>query len=99
MHWIAPSEKYTAPVPLEKCLWDAAEQAGPAPHAAGAEHLGARPEGLLDLILLRFTEAHVEPARLTKSGGSGSAVKSAYPREMLFVDKITQGKAWLRLFV
>ncbi len=34
MIWIAPSEKDTANAALEKRLWDAAEQAVPAPHFA-----------------------------------------------------------------
>ena len=56
MLWIAPSEKDTDNAALEKRLWDAAEQAVPAPHLAKTEYNVARPEGLLGLIFLRFAE-------------------------------------------
>jgi len=56
MIWIAPSEKDTDNAALEKRLWDAAEQAVPAPHFAEADRNSARPEGLPGLIFLRFAE-------------------------------------------
>lgn len=54
MHWIAPSEKDTDTAALERRLWDAAEQAVPAPitNLKSQEYSGARPEGLLGLIFL-----------------------------------------------
>jgi hypothetical protein len=60
MHWIAPSEKDTDNAALEKRLWDAAEQAVPAPEFVEAEYAGARPEGRLGLIFPRFAEV-IEP--------------------------------------
>ena len=56
MHWIAPSQEDTDNAALEKRLWDAAEQAVPAPHVAEAEYNGARPEGRLGLIFPRRRE-------------------------------------------
>ena len=35
---------------------NAAEEAVPAPHVAETDFNGARPEGILDLMLLRFAE-------------------------------------------
>jgi hypothetical protein len=67
MIWIAPSEEATVTDTLEKRLWDAAEQAVPAPHVAEAEYRGARPEGLLGIIFLRFAEV-----RLPRDRSSGS---------------------------
>ena len=61
MHWIAPSEKDTNNVALEKRLWDAARQARPAPHSAEAKYLRARPEGLLGILIL-FLSSIVLPA-------------------------------------
>jgi len=70
MHWIAPSEKDHANAALEKRLWDAAEQAVPAPHFAEADFNSARPEGLLVIIFLRFAEVRFVKLRekLEKSG-------------------------------
>ena len=47
MCWIAPSKKDVDNPALEKRLWDAAEQAVPAPHFAETDFSSARPEGLL----------------------------------------------------
>ena len=54
MQWIAPSEKDTANVALEKRLWDVAEQTMPAPHFTETVFHSTRPEGLHGLIFLRF---------------------------------------------
>jgi len=56
MIWIAPSEKDNNNAALEKRLWDAAEQAVPALHFAETDFNSAGPQGLLDLISLRFDE-------------------------------------------
>lgn len=63
MSWIAPSEKDADTAGLEKCLWDAAEQAVPASQLAKSEDNVARPEGLLRLIFLRFTEVRFATQR------------------------------------
>ena len=62
MIWIAPSEKDTDNAAPERRLWETAEQAEPAPHFAEADFSGARPEGLLGIIFLRFA---AQRARLT----------------------------------
>ncbi len=56
MCWIAPSEKDVDNAALEKRLWDAAEQAVPAPHFAETDFSSARPEGLLGLDKQRLGE-------------------------------------------
>ena len=56
MIWIAPSEKVTDTAVLEKRLWDAAEQAMPAPHISATDFNAGRPQGLLGLIFPRFAE-------------------------------------------
>ena len=56
MCWIAPSEKDVDNPALEKHLWDAAEQAVPAPHFAETDFSSARPEGLLGLDKQRLGE-------------------------------------------
>ena len=53
---IAPSEKDTENTALEERLWDAAEQAVPAPGDAESVYHSARPEGLPGPIFLRFVE-------------------------------------------
>ena len=59
MIWIAPSEEDAITDILEMRLWDAAEQAVPAPISGlrSQEYSGGRPSGpVLGLILLRFAE-------------------------------------------
>ncbi len=72
MIWIASSEKDTDTVALEKHLWDAAEQAVPAPHFAETDSKGGRPQGLLGLIFLRFAVVRfaAQRAKLEKAGAS-----------------------------
>jgi hypothetical protein len=69
MHWIAPSEKDTATAALEKRLWDAAEQAVPAPHFPEADFKGGRSQGLPGLLFRRFAEVRfaAQRARLEKA--------------------------------
>ncbi len=72
MFWIAPSEKDTHNAALEKRLWDAAEQAVPAPHFAETDFNGGGPLGLLGLIFLRFAEGRftAQRAKLEKASAS-----------------------------
>ena len=58
MIWIAPSQKDTDTAALEKRLWDAAEQAGPAPYTGlkSQEYSGGRLQRPVGLIFLRFAE-------------------------------------------
>ena len=59
MIWIAPSEEDAITDTLEKRLWDAAEQAVPAPMSGRKSQAdsGGRPPGpVLGLIFLRFAE-------------------------------------------
>ena len=59
MIWIAPSEEDAITDILEKRLWDAAEQAAPAPTSSlkSQEDSGDRASGpVLGLIFLRFAE-------------------------------------------
>ena len=67
MIWIAPSEEATVTDTLEKRLWDAAEQALPAPISGlkSQEYSGGRPPGpVLGLIFLHFTHPMSEGASL-----------------------------------
>ena len=72
MNWIAPSEEDTHNAALEKRLWDAAEQAVPAPHFAETDFNGGGPLGLLGLIFLRFAEGRftAQRAKLEKASAS-----------------------------
>ena len=47
MHWIAPCEKDTDNVALEKRLRDSVDRAVPAPHFPETNFISTRPEGLL----------------------------------------------------
>ncbi len=72
MHWIAPSEKDADNAALEKRLWDAAEQAVPAPHSAETDFNGGHPQGLLGLSFLRLAEVRLaaQRAKLDKVAAS-----------------------------
>ena len=81
MHWIAPSEKDTAAVTLEKRPWDAADQFR-ANSGLKAQEYSAP---VLGLIFLRFAEVRfaVQRAKLEKGGassrrGSPMEVPAAY---------------------
>lgn len=73
MIWIAPSKMDTDRAALGKRRRDAAEEAVLAPHVAETDFNGARPEGLLELIFLRFAEFRsAQRAKLkTESNVSG----------------------------
>ncbi len=68
MHWIAPSEKNTANVALEKRLWDAADQFRANSGLKAQEYSGP----ILGLIFLRFAEVRftLHHAKLATVGGS-----------------------------
>jgi hypothetical protein len=66
MHWIAASEKDVDNAALEKRLWDAAEQAVPAPHFAETDFNGGRPQGLLGIIFLRSAEVRFTAQRAVR---------------------------------
>ena len=73
MQWTAPSENDTDSAALKKRLWDAAEQAVPAPHFAETDFNGGRPQGLLGLIFLRFAEVRFAAQRAKLEKASASA--------------------------
>ena len=60
MKWVAPSEKDSATVTLEKRLWDAADQL--------RANLGLKPQEyfgpILELIFLRFAEVRFTAQRV-----------------------------------
>src|SRR5258706_9324657 len=68
MHWIAPTEKDTATVTLEKRLWDAADQFRANSGLKAQEYSGP----ILGLIFLRFAEVRftAQRAKLEAAGGS-----------------------------
>ena len=59
MHWVAPSEKDTATVTLEKRLWDAADQFRANSGLKAQEYSGP----ILGLIFLRFAEVRFTAQR------------------------------------
>lgn len=78
MHWVAPSEKDTASVSLEKKFWDAADQFRANSGLKSQEYSAP----VLGLIFLRFAEVRfsVQRAKLEKSAASarrGSRVDDA----------------------
>jgi type I restriction enzyme M protein len=89
MTWIAPTERATDNAALEKRLWDAAEQAVPAPISGlkSQEYAGGRPQGsVLGLIFLRFAEVRFAAQRAklespSPFGGERAGVRGAgHPR-------------------
>jgi type I restriction enzyme M protein len=68
LHWIAPTEKDTATVALEKRLWDAADQFRANSGLKAQEYSGP----ILGLIFLRFAEVRfaAQRAKLEKAGAS-----------------------------
>jgi type I restriction enzyme M protein len=68
MHWIAPTEKDTATVTLEKRLWEAADQFRANSGLTAAQYS----QPVLGLIFLRFAEVRfaAQRAKLEKAGGS-----------------------------
>ena len=81
MHWIAPSEKDTAAVTLEKRLWDAADQFRANSGLKAQEYSPP----VLGLIFLRFADVRfaAQRAKLEKGGassrrGSRMEVPAAY---------------------
>ena len=68
MQWVAPSEKDSATVTLEKRLWDAADQLRANSGLKPQEYSGP----ILDLIFLRFAEVRfaAQRAKLEAAGGS-----------------------------
>jgi type I restriction enzyme M protein len=65
-----PSKDTTANLGFEAKLWLVAEQALPAPYFAFAEYFGARPEGLLGLIFLKYISDTFEEHRAKLIAGS-----------------------------
>ncbi len=68
MHWIAPPEKNSSTVTLEKRLWDAADQFRANSGLKAQEYSGP----ILGLIFLRFAEVRfaAQRAKLEKAGAS-----------------------------
>ena len=68
MRWIAPAEKDTASVSLEKRLWDAADQFRANSGLKAQEYSGP----ILGLIFLRFAEVRFasQRAKLEQAGAS-----------------------------
>ena len=69
MPWIAPSKMDTDRAALGKRRRDAAEEAVPAPHVAETDFNGDHPEGLLELIFLRFAEVRSTAQRAKLKAG------------------------------
>ena len=65
------SNASTATIGFEANLWLTAEQAVPAPHFAEADYNGARPEGLLGLIFLKYISDTFEDHRTKLIAGKG----------------------------
>ena len=69
MHWIAPTEKDTATVTLEKRLWEAADQFRANSGLTAAQYSGP----ILGLIFLRFAEVRFTAQRgKLEAAGTGS---------------------------
>lgn len=68
MQWVAPSEKSSATITLEKSLWDAADQFRANSGLKAQEYSGP----ILGLIFLRFAEVRftAQHTKLAASGGS-----------------------------
>ncbi|HMO66372.1 MAG TPA: type I restriction-modification system subunit M N-terminal domain-containing protein, partial [Verrucomicrobiota bacterium] len=68
MHWIAPAENDTATTPLERRLWDAADQFRANSGLKAQEYSGP----ILGLIFLRFAEVRfvAQRKKLEAAGAS-----------------------------